>query len=566
MTVSRPRLVLVPGEAPLDPHLMESLRSIFEIVEAKDQAAAQQLVRDEAGAMLLCSADALAALAEQSAQDASTAAVHEIGDGMGIVDADGNLKWTNAKLRQFSQQVRRQFIDMCRESVSLFNEAAPDASTGDSHQNHRFSFEADSRHYELVTSRASSGTSDPEQVDAVIGVLWDVTRTRHLLDKLDAIDAAGSALMKLEASEITKLNAAERLDMLEQKIARYVHDLLGFDNFELRLVDRETGRLELVMAVGITADRIGEVINPELQGSGITGHVAATGQSYLCPNVKQDPLYREGLDNAASSLTVPLRLHDEVIGVFNIESAKLNGFDENDRRFATIFGRYIAMAMNILDLLVAERFTTNEQMSQTVLGELSEPLTEITGYAESLRDEHLADAKIRKQLDQIIDAAGRIRRRVESCTAGPRTILGAEHELHWGEPDPAMKGKRVLVADDDDRILKSVAELLTHKGCDVTSCANGSETLDTLKAANGDHADFDLVISDIKMPDHSGYEVFLCSKELSPDTPIILMTGFGYDPHHSIVRASQQGLHSFLFKPFKATQLLEEVKKALTAK
>ena len=320
------------------------------------------------------------------------------------------------------------------------------------------------------------------------------------------------------------------------------------------------------MAVGITADRIGEVINPELQGSGITGHVAATGQSYLCPNVKEDPLYREGLDNAASSLTVPLRLHDEVIGVFNIESSTLNGFDENDRRFATIFGRYIAMAMNILDLLVAERFTTNEQMSQTVLGELSEPLTEITGYAEALRDEHLADAKIRKQLDQIIDAAGRIRRRVESCTAGPRTILGAEHELHWGEPDPAMKGKRVLVADDDDTIRKSVAELLSHKGCDVTSCATGSETLDTLKAANGDHADFHLVISDIKMPDHSGYEVFLASKELSPDTPIILMTGFGYDPHHSIVRASQQGLHSFLFKPFKATQLLEEVKKALTAK
>ena len=129
-----------------------------------------------------------------------------------------------------------------------------------------------------------------------------------------------------------------------------------------------------------------------------------------------------------------------------------------------------------------------------------------------------------------------------------------------------MKGKRVLVADDDDRILKSVTELLTHKGCDVTSCATGLETLDTLKAANGNHADFDLVISDIKMPDHSGYEVFLASKELSPDTPIILMTGFGYDPHHSIVRASQQGLHSFLFKPFKATQLLEEVKKALTAK
>ena len=65
--------------------------------------------------------------------------------------------------------------------------------------------------------------------------------------------------------------------------------------------------------------------------------------------------------------------------------------------------------------------------------------------------------------------------------------------------------------------------------------------------------------------ERSGYEVFRAAKEVSADTPVILMTGFGYDPHHSIVRASQEGLHSFLFKPFKAGQLVEEVKKALSA-
>jgi len=41
------------------------------------------------------------------------------------------------------------------------------------------------------------------------------------------------------------------------------------------------------------------------------------------------------------------------------------------------------------------------------------------------------------------------------------------------------------------------------------------------------------------------------------------MTGFGYDPNHSIVRASQEGLHAVLFKPFKVAQLLAEVRKAL---
>ncbi|MHC4082231.1 MAG: GAF domain-containing protein, partial [Planctomycetota bacterium] len=379
-----------------------------------------------------------------------------------------------------------------------------------------------------------------------------------------AIDAAGSELMKIEAESIATLSMTDRLKLLEEKIVHYVHDLLHFDDFEIRLIDPDNNRLELVMAVGITPERIGEVLYPELQGSGITGYVAASGESYLCPRVKADPLYREGLDDAASSLTVPLRLHDRIIGVFNVESKTPDAFDENDRQFATIFGRYIAMAMNILNLLVVERYTTNEQVAQTVLGELSEPLTDITQLAESLREANLADGRTRKGLDRIMEAATKIRRRVEACAAGPRTILGAEQELHRDEPDPAMIGKRVLIADDDAEIRTSVCAILTHRGCDVTVCGDGGQTIEVLRAAGTDHAPFDLIISDIKMPDRSGYEVFRAAKETSPDTPVILMTGFGYDPHHSIVRASQEGLQSFLFKPFKASQLVDEVKRALS--
>jgi DNA-binding NtrC family response regulator len=72
------------------------------------------------------------------------------------------------------------------------------------------------------------------------------------------------------------------------------------------------------------------------------------------------------------------------------------------------------------------------------------------------------------------------------------------------------------------------------------------------------------VLSDVRMPDRNGYEIFRAAKDCDPDMPVILMTGFGYDPHHSIVRSSQEGLHCFLFKPFQAQQLLDEVRKALT--
>jgi FixJ family two-component response regulator len=65
------------------------------------------------------------------------------------------------------------------------------------------------------------------------------------------------------------------------------------------------------------------------------------------------------------------------------------------------------------------------------------------------------------------------------------------------------------------------------------------------------------------MPDKTGYDVFESARKKSQILPVILMTGFGYDPNHCIVRASQEGLQAVLFKPFKVEQMLAEVRKAI---
>ncbi|MHC4429238.1 MAG: response regulator [Planctomycetota bacterium] len=547
----------------MDPNLIEALRAAFEVSEVESGAAADRLAGEDPTTLVLLPTEMIQEYVGRMPPESAAPILQHIGEGVGVVDAEGTITWASARLGDYSEQVRARFAELCRQAVALLNQDEDLALPIAQRHCRKFSFASGERHYELVTSPASTDPTDDRTVTSVVGVLWDVTASRNLLDKLDAVDAAGSELMKLDADAIRSLNAIERLQLLADKIIHYVHDLLHFDNFEIRLLDRETNRLELVMARGIAPERIGEVLSPEAEGSGITGYVAATGESYLCPNVQEDPLYREGLDEAASSLTVPLKLHDRVIGVFNIESKTSNAFDENDRQFATIFGRYIAMAMNILDLLVVERYTTNEQLAQNVLGELDTPLAEITDKAKSLRETNLADGPTRKGLEEIIDAVGSVRRRIETVAAGPHSILGAEQELQSAEPDPAMIGKRILIADDDAAIRKSVGAILAQRGCDVTICGSGEETIETIRALHGRATDFDLIISDIKMPDRSGYEVFSACMECSPTTPVILMTGFGYDPHHSIVRASQEGLQSFLFKPFKAKQLLSEVRKAL---
>jgi DNA-binding NtrC family response regulator len=62
----------------------------------------------------------------------------------------------------------------------------------------------------------------------------------------------------------------------------------------------------------------------------------------------------------------------------------------------------------------------------------------------------------------------------------------------------------------------------------------------------------------------SGYDCFCQVRGSQPDLPVILMTGFGYDPGHSIVKARQQGLKAVLYKPFRVDQLLDEVEKAVS--
>ena len=69
----------------------------------------------------------------------------------------------------------------------------------------------------------------------------------------------------------------------------------------------------------------------------------------------------------------------------------------------------------------------------------------------------------------------------------------------------------------------------------------------------------------IRLPDMSGYDLMLKLQQLQDVVPLVLMTGFGYDPGQSIVKARRAGLQAVLYKPFRLDQLLETVEKIITA-
>jgi CheY-like chemotaxis protein len=379
--------------------------------------------------------------------------------------------------------------------------------------------------------------------------------------KINAICDAGMELTQFDSSTVRSLNVAQRLRLMEEKVVRYVHDLLDMDNFEIRLLDQRSGALELVIAENLSPLKIGEVIFAKETENGICGLVASTGTSYICPDVEQEPLYKTGLDSAASSLTVPLWMNDKIIGVFNAESKTKNAFDDNDRRMAEIFGRYIASAMHTLDLLVVERYTTNEEVSKNILTELEEPLKLIAELSNKLLKEG-NDVETAKKL---VEATETVELRIRACTGGPQTILDADR-AGFIEIDPTLQGKTVLVADDEEVVRLGVRDVMAKLGFEVTVCVDGTETYEVLKEINTAGKQFDLIISDIRMPGLNGYEVFHAATEFWPDQLVVLMTGFGYDPHHSIMRASQEGMHTVLFKPFRTDQLIEIVQKACRKK
>jgi signal transduction histidine kinase/CheY-like chemotaxis protein len=101
-------------------------------------------------------------------------------------------------------------------------------------------------------------------------------------------------------------------------------------------------------------------------------------------------------------------------------------------------------------------------------------------------------------------------------------------DQHDSPPRPAQS-LRILVVDDDHRILKSFQRVLEADGHRVTGADGGQAGIDAFLAARGNGEPFALVISDLGMPYVDGRKVAAAIKAASPDTPIALVTGWGHD-------------------------------------
>ena len=118
-----------------------------------------------------------------------------------------------------------------------------------------------------------------------------------------------------------------------------------------------------------------------------------------------------------------------------------------------------------------------------------------------------------------------------------------------------MSGK-ILVIDDEEIVRKSCSRTLSPLGYDVTLTQS---SLDGLRMIE-DEA-FDLVLTDIKMPDMDGIEVLKQVRDKFPEMKVIIMTG--YQSVENALKSVQLGAFDYIEKPFSPDALISSVSKAL---
>ena len=530
--------------------MLEALRGLAGIRIAETTEEALEALRTQGCDLVISPATQIVPLARSAGHLRTENFLEEIGQGACVVSHSGELVWANAKLKSYPPKAIDAIVAAC---VELCRRYAAEAVHSDPVCVRRDTVEVEDEYYFDLTVSGRVGAEG--EVEQMVALAWDLTETKRLQEKIDAIDAAGRELVSLDTEALSQMDVGDRLQALEDGIVACCRDLLHFDNFAVRVLDKQTNRLDTILATGLSEEAKAVSVYASTDGNGVTGYVAATGRPYICPDTSKDPRYLPGLQNARSCLAVPLLLRDEVIGVLNIESEQLAGFSEADRQFAEILARHVAVALHTLELLAVERHATTDQLAADVDAELATPLNDLVADVTGLMEDYAGDEKLRARLTALIDDVDAIKNAVHSVTE-PAGITGLARETEVR--DEVLSGKRILVADDEDVIRATIADVLAKKGALTVMARDGNEAIAMIRAQH-----FDLVLSDIKMPNRNGYEVFAAAREVSDRCPVILITGFGYDPNHAIVRASKEGLASVLFKPFKVEQLLDEVRHAL---
>ncbi|MDD6880950.1 MAG: ATP-binding protein [Firmicutes bacterium] len=142
------------------------------------------------------------------------------------------------------------------------------------------------------------------------------------------------------------------------------------------------------------------------------------------------------------------------------------------------------------------------------------------------------------------------------CNKG---INGKSKEEVVGE----IRGKRLLLAEDNELNMEIAMELLSAYGFEMHTAVNGAEALEKVKASNP--GDYDLILMDVQMPELNGYEATRRIRALEDSSlstiPIVAMTANAFSEDRK--KAEEYGMNGFVSKPINIEEVIKEIHRIL---
>jgi PAS domain S-box-containing protein len=239
-------------------------------------------------------------------------------------------------------------------------------------------------------------------------------QTERRLQELTAIYESGRRLQRLQPPE-----------SLAQEAVNALAEILGYDHSSVMLVDKPSGDLRTVAlgergcdSASIEAEKVRIAQFGVRLGLGLTGWVAAHGESVRVGDVAEDPRYLAVRDGIRSELCVPLGIGEEVIGVINVESALANAYTQADQRLLETVAAQVAIAIQNArlyedlqnayeqlkasqdDAMRAERLRALGQMASGIAHDFNNALTPIIGYLELALEHPDLPQSVRGDIEQ----------------------------------------------------------------------------------------------------------------------------------------------------------------------
>ena len=239
----------------------------------------------------------------------------------------------------------------------------------------------------------------------------------------------------------------------------------------------------------------------------------------------------------------------------------------------------IGFAKDIREIRRRDQLVTLAEIAISLSHEINNSLEVLVNQTEMLRKyvgrvasdvDFLVESdrleSIGSQVKKIQEITGRISQMAEEGEYGTKEYLNGKlmTDLHsedikpCSRPNPderfPLSGLKVLIVDDDAGVCCSLKDLLEAERCCVETAASGVFAMEWLSRQC-----FDLILSDVVMPDMDGYELYQTVKKSTPDLPVVLMTAFNYDKDHIIKRSCLEGLQGVIFKKPVNPMMLKKV-------